>query len=66
MKVTLENKKGLKKNLKVFVDKKTIESHMNEKYKEYKNKLYLKDLDQEKYQKKFSKDNLENLFMEMY
>ena len=32
MKVTVQNKKGLNKDLKVFVDKKTIENHMNEKY----------------------------------
>ena len=42
MKVTLENKKGLKKNLKVFVDKKTIESYMNEKYQEVQKQVVLK------------------------
>jgi len=31
MKVTVENKKGLNKDLKVFVDKKTMSSYMNEK-----------------------------------
>ena len=34
MKVTIENKKGLEKDLKVFVDKKTISGFMDEKYEE--------------------------------
>ena len=42
MKVTIENKKGLSKDLKVFVDKKTIETHMNEKYEEVKKQVSLK------------------------
>ena len=42
MKVTVENKKGLNKDLKVFVDKKTIESYMNEKYKEVQKQVVLK------------------------
>ena len=42
MKVTVENKKGLNKNLKVFVDKKTIESYMNEKYQEVQKQVVLK------------------------
>ena len=42
MKVTVENKKGLNKDLKVFVDKKTIETHMNEKYEEVKKQVVLK------------------------
>ena len=42
MKVTVENKKGLSKDLKVFVDKKTIESYMNEKYKEVQKQVVLK------------------------
>ncbi len=42
MKVTIENKKGLNKDLKVFVDKKTIETHMEEKYEEIKKKVVLK------------------------
>ena len=42
MKVTVENKKGLNKDLKVFIDKKTISSHMNEKYEEVKNTVTLK------------------------
>ena len=42
MKVTVENKKGLNKDLKVFIDKKTISSYMNEKYEEVKNTVSLK------------------------
>ena len=42
MKVTIENKKGLNKDLKVFVDKKTIESYMNEKYEEVQKQVVLK------------------------
>ena len=42
MKVTIENKKGLNKDLKVFIDKKTISSYMNEKYEEVKNSVTLK------------------------
>ena len=42
MKVTIENKKGLNKDLKVFVDKKTMNSHMDEKYEEIKGTVNLK------------------------
>ena len=42
MKVTVENKKGLNKDLKVFVDKKTIESYMKEKYEEVQKQVVLK------------------------
>jgi len=42
MKVTIENKKGLDKDLKVFVDKKTIETHMNKKYEEIQKNIVLK------------------------
>jgi len=42
MKVTVENKKGLNKDLKVFIDKKTISMHMDEKYEEVKNTITLK------------------------
>jgi trigger factor len=42
MKVTIENKKGLNKNIKVFIDKKTINSHMDEKYEEVKGTVNLK------------------------
>jgi len=42
MKVTIENKKGLNKDLKVFIDKKTINTHMDEKYEEIKSTVSLK------------------------
>ena len=42
MKVTVENKKGLNKDLKVFIDKKTISSHMDVKYEEIKGTINLK------------------------
>ena len=42
MKVTVENKKGLNTDLKVFIDKKTINSHMDEKYEEIKSTVNLK------------------------
>ena len=42
MKVTIENKKGLNKDIKVFIDKKTMNTHMDEKYEEIKNTVNLK------------------------
>ena len=42
MKVTVENKKGLNKDVKVFIDKKTMSSYMDEKYEEVKNNVSLK------------------------
>ena len=39
MKVTVENKKGLNKDIKVFIDKKTMNSYMDEKYEEIKKLL---------------------------
>ena len=42
MKVTVENKKGLSKDLKIFVDKKTMNSYMDEKYEEIKGTVNLK------------------------
>jgi trigger factor len=42
MKVTVENKKGLNKDLKVFIDKKTMSSYMDEKFAEIKNTVNLK------------------------
>ncbi len=42
MKVTLENKKGLNKDIKVFIDKKTMNSYMDEKYEEIKGSVNLK------------------------
>ena len=42
MKVTVENKKGLNKDIKVFIDKKTMNSYLDEKYEEIKNSVNLK------------------------
>ena len=42
MKVTIENKKGLDKDIKVFIDKKTMNTYMDEKYEEIKNTVNLK------------------------
>merc|ERR1711991_462565 len=42
MKVTVENKKGLNKDLKVFIDKETMNSYMDEKYEEIKGSVDLK------------------------
>ena len=42
MKVTLENIKGLNKDVKVFIDKKTMNSYMDEKYEEIKKTVNLK------------------------
>ena len=42
MKVTIENKKGLNKDLKVFIDKKTMNSYMEEKYEEIKGTVNIK------------------------
>ena len=42
MKVTVENKKGLNKDIKVFIDKKTMNSYINQKYEEIKGTVNLK------------------------
>ena len=42
MKVTVENKKGLNKDVKVFIDKETMNSYMDEKYEEIKGTVNLK------------------------
>ena len=42
MKVTIENIKGLNKDVKVFIDKKTMTAHMNDKYEEIKSTINLK------------------------
>ena len=42
MKVTVENIKGLNKDIKVFIDKKTMNTRMDEKYEEIKNTINLK------------------------
>jgi len=44
MKITVENIKGLNKDIKVFVDKATINSYMDEKYEEIKGTVNLKGL----------------------
>ncbi len=42
MKVTVENKKGLTKDLRVYIDKKTMSSYVDEKYEELKKNVVLK------------------------
>jgi len=42
MKVTVENKKGLEKDIKVLIDKKTISGYLEEKYEEIKKDVVLK------------------------
>ena len=42
MKVTVENIKGLNKDIKVFIDKKTMNAYMDEKYEEIKKTVNLK------------------------
>ena len=42
MKVTVENIKGLNKDIKVFIDKKTMNTHMDEKYEEIKGTVSIK------------------------
>ena len=42
MKVTVENKKGLNKDLKILIDKETMSSYMDEKYEEIKGTINLK------------------------
>ena len=42
MKVTVENIKGLNKDVKVFIDKQTMNTHMDEKYEEIKKTVNLK------------------------
>ena len=42
MKVTIENKKGLNKDIKVFIDKKTMSTYLNEKYEEIRSTVNLK------------------------
>ena len=54
MKVTVENKKGLEKDIKVFIDKDTINGQLSKKsMKKLKIMLLLKASDLAKYQKKF-------------
>ena len=42
MKITIENKKGLSQDIKVFIDKSSIEEKMNAKYDEIKDKVVIK------------------------
>ena len=42
MKITVENIKGLNKDVKVFIDKETMNSYMDEKYEEIKGTVNLK------------------------
>ena len=42
MKVTIQNKKGLSKDLKINIDKKTMNSYMEEKYEEVKKNVVMK------------------------
>jgi len=42
MKVTVESKKGLNKDIKVIIDKKTINNYMNDKYEEIKKNVVIK------------------------
>jgi len=42
MKITVENKKGLEKNIKILIDKKTISEELESKYKEIKKDVVLK------------------------
>ena len=42
MKVTIENTKGLSKDIKVFIDKNTMNTYMDEKYEEIKSTVNLK------------------------
>ena len=42
MKVTVENKKGLEKNIKILIDKKIISAQLNIKYEEIRKDVVLK------------------------
>ena len=42
MKITVENKKGLEKNIKVLIDKKTISGYLDAKYEEIKKDVAIK------------------------
>ncbi len=42
MKVTVENKKGLNKDVRVFIDKEKMDSYMDEKYEEIKSTVNIK------------------------
>ena len=63
MKVTVENKKGLNKDLKIFIDKKIMNSYMDEKYEEIKGSVNLKGFRPGKVPKEVLKDNLVKLYL---
>ena len=42
MKVTVQNKKGLSKDLKIFIEKKIIDGHLSERYEEVSKTVQLK------------------------
>jgi FKBP-type peptidyl-prolyl cis-trans isomerase (trigger factor) len=42
MKVTVENKKDLEKDIKVFIDKETISGYLDKKYQEIRKDVVLK------------------------
>ena len=42
MKVTIKNKKGLEKDIKIFVEKSVVSKYINEKYEEVKKNVVLK------------------------
>ena len=55
MKVIVQNKKGLNKDLKIFVEKKIIDNHLNEKYEEVSKTVQQGVLGLEKFQRSFKK-----------
>ena len=57
MKVTVQNKNGLNKDLKVLVDKKTLEKYLNEKYEEVSKSVQLKGFRPGKVPKEVLKSN---------
>ena len=58
MKVTIQNKKGLEKNIKVLIDKKTIETYMDNKYEEIKKKNCIKGFQTRKSSKRSFKKTI--------
>ena len=66
MKVTVENKKGLNKDVKVFIDKKTMSSYMDEKYEEVKNNVNLKGFRPGKVPREILKRQLVKQYLEKY
>ncbi len=58
MKVTVENIKGLNKDLKVLIDKNTMNSYMDEKYEEIKGTVNLKRFSSRKSSKRSFKKTI--------